>query len=234
MSNGGQLLKRWIKIILGRDLHCSLDVDVPKVRVGSRYGGYYICSSVLSEAPVVYSFGVGKDISFDLEMIQRFRAKVFAFDPTPQVREWIRTQSLPKNFRFYPYGIAHFDGKVRLYAPEHSEHISHSFVVQRSDHFVEVPVRRLKGIMEELGHARIDLVKMDVEGAEYEVIQDWLESRIYPEQILVEFHHWFPEIKVERTRKILEKLRTVGYRLFAIDDYNYSLVLNSALKARSI
>ena len=69
-----------------------------------------------------------------------------------------------------------------------------------------------------LGHTQIDLLKIDIEGAEYEVLEGLLESPIKPGQLLVEFHHRFPGIGVERTAEIIRKLRKAGYKIFAISE----------------
>jgi len=39
---------------------------------------------------------------------------------------------------------------------------------------------------------------MDIEGAEYEVIDDLIASGIRPKQILVEFHHRFKNVGVKK------------------------------------
>jgi Methyltransferase FkbM domain len=70
--------------------------------------------------------------------------------------------------------------------------------------------------MAELGHAHIDLLKMDIEGAEYAVIDDLVDSNIRPAQILVEFHHRMPGIGPERTRHAVLQLRRAGFGLFAV------------------
>lgn len=51
-----------------------------------------------------------------------------------------------------------------------------------------MPVRRLGTIMSELGHTRLDLLKMDIEGAEFAVVRDMLSSRIEVDQLVVEVH----------------------------------------------
>jgi len=50
--------------------------------------------------------------------------------------------------------------------------------------------------MRELRHASIDLLKMDIEGAEYDVLADMISQRIPVKQLLVEFHHRWPQIGV--------------------------------------
>ena len=65
---------------------------------------------------------------------------------------------------------------------------------------------------------RIDLLKMDIEGAEYEVLEGLLQSEIQPRQLLVEFHHRFVEQGLERTYDIIARLRKTGYGIIAISE----------------
>ena len=58
----------------------------PTERMGGEYGGYVMCPLGLTDRSVVYSLGVGEDIAFDLELIDRLSATVHAFDRTPRPR----------------------------------------------------------------------------------------------------------------------------------------------------
>ena len=64
--------------------------------------------------------------------------------------------------------------------------------------------------MKELGHAEIDLLKMNIEGAEYEVLQSILEDRIYPRIISLTFEGQSPFMKAISWTK---RLRQAGYEL---------------------
>ena len=81
---------------------------------------------------------------------------------------------------------------------------------------IEVPMKRLHTIMLALNHDHIDILKMDIEGAEYEVIDDMIESGIKPRQLLVEFHHRFQGVGLGKTKATVEKLRDNGYMLFGV------------------
>ncbi len=70
--------------------------------------------------------------------------------------------------------------------------------------------------MDELGHKHIDLLKLDIEGAEYDVIDDLLTHGVLPHQILVEFHHRFSGATRKDTRKRIKALQRHGYRVFAV------------------
>ena len=41
--------------------------------------------------------------------------------------------------------------------------------------------------MEQYGHTHIDLLKLDIEGAEIETVNQMLDDKIYPNYILIEF-----------------------------------------------
>ena len=48
--------------------------------------------------------------------------------------------------------------------------------------------RRLSSVMANLGHRKIDMLKIDAEGAEYGIIKSLIEDSIFPGQIALEFH----------------------------------------------
>jgi hypothetical protein len=76
----------------------------------------------------------------------------------------------------------------------------------------------LSSIAENLGHTEIDVLKMDIEGTEYEVIDSILQSGIVVKQWLLEFHHrLFPD-GVTRTQKALQQLQKADFGLFAVSD----------------
>ena len=64
---------------------------------------------------------------------------------------------------------------------------------------------------------KVDVIKIDVEGAEYDVITDICQSEILPQQILIEFHHRFPNVGLGKTRNAIERIRKMGYKVDATD-----------------
>lgn len=194
----------------------------PTINLGhSSYGSWTFCPDLVPEKGVIYSFGVGEDISWDLAMIERYGVTVHAFDPTPRAAEFVRKQALPEQFVFHEYGLASYDGVARFFPPENPEWVSHTMLERKcgAGRVLEVPVRRLASIMSSLGHDRIDLIKMDIEGAEYAVMEDILESAPVAggaEQLLVEFHHRLEGKGVGDTLAAIASLERKGFRYFHI------------------
>lgn len=215
-------LRTLLRATVGQDFLVKRDVIVEKERFGSDYGGWDIVATELDSNSVVYSIGVGEDASFDIALINRWDLTVHAFDPTPKSIEWVRRQGFSKNFVMHNYGIAAFDGDVSFNPPENPDHVSHTILDRPATNAksISVPVKRISTTMRELGHDHIDVIKMDIEGAEYDVIEDLGKSNIRPGQILIEFHHRFPGIGIKKTRESISKIRSMGYLLFSISDTN--------------
>jgi FkbM family methyltransferase len=220
MKSVARKVKALIRVLLGKDVYVRTDCACRTDRFGSAHGGWDIAVERINKDSCVYSFGVGEDVSFDLDLIARFGFRVHAFDPTPKSIRWVKAQVFPPQFTLHEYGLADFDGSIAFNPPENPDHVSHTILDRPStcNRSITVPVRRLSTIMAELGHRRIDVLKMDIEGAEYGVIEDIARSHILPGQLLVEFHHRFPNVGVRKTKKAIKKLRGMGYRLFSVSD----------------
>lgn len=224
-------IAKLLKAAVGRELLVKPDFVCAKERFGSEYGGWDVITTSIDTRSVVYSFGVGEDVSFDTALIEKFSLTIHAFDPTPKSIEWVKRQRFSERFVMHDYGIAAFDGDTSFNPPENPEHVSYTLLDRLSTKAkaISVPVKRLKTIMKELGHDHIDVLKLDIEGAEYDVIKDISKSGIRPRQILVEFHHRFPGVGIKRTKDAIEGLRFMGYQLFSVSAANeeYCFIRNS-------
>ncbi len=205
------------------------ELDCQKSPVGLADGTWTLSTSLLGPDSVIYSVGVGTDISFDLALIKQTGATVHAFDPTPRSIEWIGEQSLPEKFKFYDYGLASFDGNLSFFVPRKQASAHYTPVKleqgQSDSRRFEAPVFSLKTIMKNLGHQRLDLLKLDIEGGEYDVLRDILASQIEVDQLLIEFHHNYRSISFSKTKEALDSLREYGYRILHISDRTYEFSL---------
>lgn len=170
---------------------------------------------------IVYSLGVGRDVTFDLAMIEKHRTKVYAFDPTPGSIEWVKSSKLPDSFHFFDFGVSSIDGEMNVYPRIRKGRQSKHMLTPikggtLNEGALTIQVHRLETIMEMLGHSKIDVLKMDIEASEYDVIDDLIRSRINVYQILVEFHHRFRSIRPAQTRQAINMLNNHGFKIFDI------------------
>jgi FkbM family methyltransferase len=156
--------------------------------LGSNYGKHAAVLDKLSADSLIYSFGVGCDITFDLELISRVGCDVYGFDPTPRSIQWYKDTNITEKFKFFEFGISNKDGSINFSAPQNKSHVS--FKQETTGDYC-LPVKCISTILSELHHKdqNIDLLKLDVEGSEYEVIEDLLVKKIFPSQMTIEFHN---------------------------------------------
>jgi FkbM family methyltransferase len=214
------MIGRTFRKLTGRILHAP-DSDVPRETIGTSYGSHTILRDSLDARSVVYSFGVGEDVSFDLGLIERYGCFVHAFDPTERSIAWARGNVDHLLWKLHPVGIAAEDGKAEFTTPADNTHVSFFRATNGaagSQDAVHLTVRSLPSIMRELSHDRIDLLKMDVEGFEYEVLQAMLETSLRPAQIAVEFHHRMYGYDAAATNEAVTALQQNGYVLFHVSD----------------
>lgn len=212
-------LSRIKKAIVKKDFFCKVDKKVKnKITLGNKGAAWTVCSQSIDKNTMMYSFGVGTDISFDVEMINRFGLNVYAFDPTPKSIQWVKDQNLPKEFIFEPYGLVAESGEIEFTLPENSNYVSGSIhnILGSKGNTIRVPVKNLEEIMKSFSHTHIDILKMDIEGSEYDVIDFIIDKKIPVKQLLVEFHHRFPKIGIAKSQMAIKKLKLAGYKIFHI------------------
>ncbi|WP_198424759.1 FkbM family methyltransferase [Spirosoma endbachense] len=216
------------------------------VHIGSRFHGYHLPEHFLTSESICYCVGAGEDISFDTELKAIFDAQVFIFDPTPEginhfqkVKDYTQNdQSLtihnkpphnkaPFTYRltadqvnaitYVPIGVWDQKTTLRFFAPQKENYVSHSvFLFKDSNEFIEAPVDRLSNLMAMLGHTAVDVVKLEIEGAEYTVIDTIVQDKLDIKAILVEFdevHNATDKAYHFRIKKSCSQLKKAGYVL---------------------
>lgn len=202
--------------------HLKPEIKLNHKWFGNSYGGFYIHPDQLSSKSIIYSIGIGKDISFDLQCIKEFGCKVYGYDPTPKSINWVARQNLPATFYFHNAGItAGTSGPGVFYIPENEKATSGS-LVENSDlgivRKVDVQLYNLQDIMASNNHAKIDVLKMDIEGAEYDVLEEILSSNLEIDQILVEYHDRQFDITNPKSKALKKHFEKSGYKIFAASE----------------
>jgi len=179
--------------------------------VGSFHDGVkWVCGlRRMRKGCIIYSFGSNGDDQFESDILNKTSCEVFIFDPTmsPE-QEKMLSPSVHKNF--LGIGLAEYNGVMEIGG-------------------IEREVRNLRTIMKDLKHERIDILKVDIEGAEYDVFEELLSSGFLDvDQILVEVHAFTHlqqlniagsvvqnpsklRMQLDRFFEVLEK---AGFRLF--------------------
>jgi FkbM family methyltransferase len=160
------------------------------VELGSvGYGFWVVPESLIGSDSRCYLIGVGEDISFDLALIARFGCTVHAFDPTLASRRYVALAARDEpRFIFHPVGVWSSDRTLPFHAPAVEGWVSHSATnVFGTPVGFEAQVRTVSSLMRELGHQRLDLLKVSAEGSEYEILRSLADDDVDARVICVEF-----------------------------------------------
>lgn len=210
-------LKKWIRIITGVEIMRQIKIETE--RCGNDYGGFEIVPELLGGGnPIVYSFGVGEDISFDKYLMDKYNAEIWAFDPTPKSIAWVKQQEIGEKFHFYEIGLSKTDGSQAFYLPKNKEYVSGSVLQLHTleDTAIYVEMRSFHTILSQLKPRKIDILKMDIEGSEYMVIPDILESNVEIGQICMEIHGYMLEDGKRKNKELIRMMNAHNYKICAV------------------
>ena len=195
------------------------------VRLGSAYGGWWLPDEAAVPGAIAYLGGAGEDITLDLALHER-GCIVRTIDPTPRAIEHVTSVAPDSDrFRFLPVGLWDVEDTIEFFSPSHPQFVSHSAVnlFGTSPSFT-ASVKPLHQLVREVGDDRIDILKLDIEGAEHRTLESMVANGPLPEVVCVEFDQPQPLRRiVDRVRK----LRAAGYELRKVEQWNYTFTRRS-------
>ena len=168
-----------------------------------------------STRPIIIDIGANVGYAA-LSFFRKFpHAIVHSFEPMPfmhnQILEKIKNY---KNYKWHlhPYGIWKMNGDLELFTTSTEGFTAVSGIIKLtdSDKKFTVPVKRLDDFINEEGISRIDLLKLDCEGAEYEILYSLPEdyyTRIH--KIALETHI----LEDQKTEDLVIFLEKKGYEV---------------------
>ena len=223
-------------------------------KLGSQYGGWLTPIELLEPGAICYCAGAGEDISFDVALAERYACDVYIIDPTPraiahykQLRACVRTERtmpinnhptdfyqiqlahLESNLHFLPYGVYNENATLKFYEPADPSHVSHSIGnLQQSEKYFSAKCKTLAAVMDELKHDRIDMLKLDIEGAEGPVLENLIETNIRPKVLCIEFDVALQQGEYLCAYRHVRELVRCGYAIVADDNWNVTFVHRAA------
>lgn len=215
----------FIKWMRGKEPFYWIERHDGVIELGSKSCRWAVDARRVNAQSVVLCFGLGEDVSFETELIARFGCQVRGFDPTPRAMAYVKKTVTDARFSSYPIALADHDGELTFNLPRVGDQVSASAVAHydNPEKAIHVPCKSLPSVMQQFGLTKIDVLKMDIEGAEYAVIQQAIDSRVIEavDQLLVEFHHFLPGITCQQTVQVIESLKACGFDIAWIGRTNH-------------
>jgi FkbM family methyltransferase len=204
------------------------------VRLGSRYGGWWLDGKAIMPDPLLIDCGLGHDISFPTAFLARFGGTVIGIDPNPQSLSycrrdcppgmqiwdkafWVRagetmTFHLPRSWERLPRGADGVSGSLDS---------SHAYVGGGEN--LTVATTSFEDVLNRMKRSECDVLKLDIEGAEFPVLEDLVARRLLSRtrQLLVEFHHGATRHTMMDTQNLVQRIDESGFRLMHTEGHNY-------------
>lgn len=205
------------------------------VRLGTKYGGWWLDRKLVRADPLLVDCGLGQDISFDASFVSRFGGTVIGIDPNPASLSWCGQHSPPgmhlRDRAFWTRAgatLAFHLPRPREQLPKGADGVSGSLL--ESHEYVaggesrQVTTTDLCEVLAGAGREDCDVLKLDIEGAEYAVLTDLAERGRLGRcrQLLVEFHHGVTEHGPAQTERVVQRVLGAGFRLVHVEGRNYT------------
>ena len=225
-------------------------------KLGTNYGGWFIPKNIpLTPESIIYSVGVGEDISFDLLLSDKYHCNILLIDPTKRAKkhyheiqdyydskEWRFSGDIQRDYKgqiqnldpklnkikYISVGLWNKEGELKFYRQNNTQYVSQSLIDDMfGDAYDMVKVTTIKEIMKTHNHSRIDLLKLDIEGAEIKVLNNMLDNKIYPKYLCIEFDLYLKKKDMSNeTQRIVDRLKSHGYKILKNDNLNITFEYN--------
>lgn len=146
-------------------------------------------------------------------------AKVYAYEPNPHAFDVLsRRLGQKSNVFLHKAAVSNFTGSSKLWLHENHKDsevgFSQSGSLQAekenvSDDSVEVDVLNIKGVLDQ--HESIKILKIDIEGGEYDIMDEVLSQCHKIDHVLLETHEKKSPIFQEKNEFLLKNIRASGF-----------------------
>ncbi|GAB0496500.1 hypothetical protein MMPV_007812 [Pyropia vietnamensis] len=197
--------------------------------------GWFFCDAPSLAGGTVVTVGVGRNVVWDAAMVGAYGTTHYGFDPTPRSVSFYvaNPERLPPGFSFHPLGLGVRDELVEMELPAGNidSYVPAALLAPAGRRRVRVPVFALSTLLRVVGVEWVDLLKVDVEGAEGDVVQSWVDSGYSPpaDQVLMETHARFNGDDPAFVPRLIENMQTLGFRLFYRVHFELSFVRTEAV-----
>ena len=223
-------------------------------RLGTIYGGWILPKDIkLNEDSVIYSVGVGEDMSFDMILSDKHKCNIILIDPTKKAKKhyeevthyyenikWKITGNVQEDYYGIMYPLkpdlskisyiekALWDEKMdemKFYKQDNEDYVSQSLMEGiYGEKYDIVSTETLKDIRDENEHFDIDILKLNTSGAEIKILHSMLNENIFPNYICINFN-----VKKQSNQDniiaILTRLQCVRYQIIANEGVKFTLKL---------
>ncbi len=147
----------------------------------------------VSASPIILDLGANIGFASVFYATQYPGARILAFEPNPSsfdlLKKNISTCNFGDRIEAFPYALTNKEGVISFYVGKESTSLRSSLFSDRAQgEEIKVEARPVSTFVSQLPH--VDIMKIDVEGAEYLIFEDLLKTNQLSKirNLVVEFH----------------------------------------------
>lgn len=161
-------------------------------------------------------FDIGANVGLWTKYILSKNAgKVYCFEPNKKALSHLKKSlSEDKNVDIIDKAVYKENTTLKFYIDDENSLVSSILSQTGKSHSYAVEAISLKTAIEMSGESMVDLIKMDIEGAEFEIIEN-IDSEICDKvgSFLIEYHDFYFENGEEKVNDLINKLKYYGYKV---------------------
>lgn len=187
--------------------------SVPTDLYGSVDSWRLVRGSLTAESKIL-SAGVGQSITFEEDIVRRHNSRIVLLDPSETGIRTMQARAPCSRLAFRDIGLAGTSGVQYFGSPDLQE--EGSFRKGTEHDGVSFRCVTVADVMREENFSALNLLKIDIEGFEYEVLDSLLRQHLAVEQICLELHT-DKQITIQKTvfhaYAMIARLYANGYRI---------------------
>lgn len=199
-----------------------------KIRGIQYYPPNYVYFDDFNEDSVIIDVGCGYEAELSNHLIRIHKLHAFGVDPTKKHAPFLKNlEKVTKGkFSYLPVAVTRKDGLIEFHESRQNESgsILSEHINIKNDDIITYSVESvtLQELVKRVGATPIDFIKLDIEGAEYELLSDISDQDINQfKQIFVEFHHHCTNHTAQETMLLVQHIQSKGFKVFTLDRINY-------------
>ncbi len=198
------------------------------IRLGKNNdGGYLVGRNSVFKSNTLISFGIHDDCSFEKDFKNLKNLKVLCFDYTVDNKFWFKKfrRALRKFFKGESWLIKEFFFNIYNYKKFFKEKDSFFYkkrIVGKKDSDLQSNEININKIIKNFDLKPQFFLKIDIEGSEYEILQDIISFNGYINALVIEFHDVHLNLN-----KITNFINTIDLKLIHVHPNNCSSYINN-------
>ncbi|GAB5446569.1 MAG: hypothetical protein Gyms2KO_14420 [Gymnodinialimonas sp.] len=196
----------------------------------------YLFLAPKSDRPAVIDIGCGFEAEFAVKWIKDFNAKALIVDPTlkhePHLQRLVDAHK--PNLTHLRQAVSKEETEITFHESIENEsgslHSDHINVEAQTTNSYTVRSTTIPALIAQLGSDAVEMLKVDIEGAEFDLFDGFDFSALANvRQLFVEFHHaQISSRDVSDTERLVAQFEANGFDAATYDDTNY-LFINKRL-----